>query len=66
MNSPALIQHPTGVKVGDLVVVPGTKIRYPIVAVQHSDYSTDIRYDRGGVTVTSCISEQEMMQITPA
>ena len=66
MNSKMLIQHRSDVQVGDLVIIPGTSVRYPIVAVEHSFYSTEIRYDQCGVTLISCITDEEMLQITPA
>lgn len=66
-TAPTLIQRPSDVNVGDLVVVPGTSIRYPVVSITHdSTYSSLVKYDVCGIIKSAVITEDAMIQITPA
>ena len=66
-TTPILIQRPSDVNVGDLVVIPGTSIRYPVVSIDHdSPYSSLVKYDMNGAIEAVAITEDEMIRITPA
>jgi len=66
-TAPILIQRPSDVNVGDLVVIPGTSIRYPVVSIVHdSAYSSLVKYDMHGIIKIAAITEDAMIQITPA
>jgi hypothetical protein len=65
-NTPELIDNRFHIEVGDFLVIPGTSIRFEIVEVNHHVYSTDIVYDRAGVLSTVAMSDEEMLQVTPA
>ncbi len=65
-NTPELIDNRFHIEVGDFLVIPGTTIRFEIMEVNHGVYSTDIVYSRHGVEQTVAISDDEMLQVTPA
>ncbi len=63
-ETPDLIENRLHIEVGDLLVIPGTTIRFEILEVNHGFYSTDIVYNRYGVEQTACMTDDEMLQVT--
>ena len=62
-TTPLLITERLHVEVGDLLVIPGTTIRFDITEVRHGFYSSQIVYDRFGVMEVASLTDDDMLQV---